>query len=476
MRDQPPTGTEGGRPRVGYRWLLCPALFVAAVFRLAIDPEPLLERAPALWPPPSADTGALRVVPPHPSSLHQAFRLGQLATQCSRWLGTCPQGALAEAAEVVGSGRKVTSAELLGVEALVRDLDAKRSYVNRLFGLLSFVNVVMFFSIVGIIATVGPAFAVVFGPFFRKYVFALVLFVSRRLLALLTPPYDFATKTLPPILHRWCVFEVSGYALSFLLVSTAAAYPPEHASMACMVAVAGGFSFVCCLFYSGKLHEPGFAEGFKGKERTVPFMVHMLTALALGPIAVVFQSQMIGFFAVLAFYQAVGFTVFSTFFGWRIGFEGREWLIRCAVSSKIILMVYAVLLTTHNADQKLVYPFGTAVQILGSVVYFLALLITSSFTLRRTPEQYGSYIRANCVMAASLVLYAFLGSVWNAPALSNTAITFFVLWVERFQIESSHYPVVSVFLVSCASAWSCHYLSTHPSFLLAMIQPEGVFA
>jgi len=238
-----------------YRWLLCPTLSVIALFRLAIDPDAaIFSLVPLLWSPPSAETGAVHVVPPHPSSLHQAFRLGQLATQCSKWLRTCPSGTLKEAEEVVGSGRTVSSEELLGVEELVRELDAKRSIVNRLFGLLNFVNIVMFFSIIGILATVGPAVCAIFGPFFREYVLSLIQAVSLRLLRLLTPPFYFLTVTLPSLLHRYCLLEASGYALAFVLVATASAYPKEQANMGCMVAVAGGLVHVPLLMYSASLH------------------------------------------------------------------------------------------------------------------------------------------------------------------------------------------------------------------------------
>jgi len=427
---------------------------------------------PILWSPPSADTGAVRVAPPHPSNLHQAFRLGQLAAQCSKWLGSCPGSTLAEAQDVVG--RPVSSEELLGVEALVMKLDQKSSVVNRLSGLLNFVNVVMFFSTLGILATVGPFLGVVLGPFLRKYVLGLLRVVSGALVRILTPPIEFCTKTVPPLLHRWGALEVGGYLLCFLLVATAASYPREHAGMGCMLGVAGGLATIPLLVYSASLHGamPDLRADPSGKYEHFMCTINGMAAIAFMPIAYSFQSSLAGFLAVLCLYQALGFTAFSTFFGYAVGFNGRDALVRCAAASKLLLLLYAALAATGRTSGGIVAPFALGLQIMGSIAYFLALLIKSN---RWCCGDERGYVRANALMGLSIVCYAFFGNVWSAPALSNTAVTFLVLWLMEVQVDLLRSATVSVFIGCCASAWACHYLSTHPAFLLSILEPRGLF-
>jgi hypothetical protein len=404
------------------------------------------------------------VVPPHPKSLHQAFRLGQLSSRCTKWIGSCPASALQEAEDVVG--RPVSSEELLGVEDLVVSIDAKNSIVNRLFGLLNFVNVVMFFSTLGILATLGPFLATVLGPIVRRYgpyFLSIIRAISHILERLLSPILEFVFVTLPPLLHRWGVLEACGYALAFLLVTTAARYPPEHDGMRCMLAVAGCLAEVPLVLYSVSLH------GALPKDSL--YQINGMLALAFTPLAYAFQSQLGGFLAMLCAYQALGFVASSSFLGYEIGFTSNNSMIRCAVSSKLLLVTYASLRVWGGATDEMVAPFALSVQILGSVVYFLALLIEAWWPW--SDRQH--YLRSNALMAASIFLYALFGNIWGLPALSNTAITFLVLWLMKVQADLVQNGVVATFVACCASAWACHHLSTHPAFLLSLLEPKGLF-
>ena len=69
----------------------------------------------------------------------QSFLYGKLSTQC--FMGVCPSSALKEAANISGRD-KVTSQQLLAIEALVEELDSKSSLIDTLSGVMSFINVV----------------------------------------------------------------------------------------------------------------------------------------------------------------------------------------------------------------------------------------------------------------------------------------------------------------------------------------------
>ena len=59
-------------------------------------------------------------------------------------------------------------------------------------------------------------------------------------------------------------------------------------------------------------------------------------ALELIPLTLVFDSNLMGFFAVSFFYQMLGFGVSCFGFGFSIGFDSLKSLERCCITSKIM--------------------------------------------------------------------------------------------------------------------------------------------
>ena len=59
-------------------------------------------------------------------------------------------------------------------------------------------------------------------------------------------------------------------------------------------------------------------------------------------------------------------------------------------------------------------------------------------------------------------------------ALSNTAITFFVLWLMEKQVEVFKVGLLSMFFVCITLFMASHQLSSRPDFLLKMFDPSGV--
>mmetsp|Transcript_18855 Transcript_18855/g.36674 ORF Transcript_18855/g.36674 Transcript_18855/m.36674 type:complete len:464 (+) Transcript_18855:237-1628(+) len=454
-------------------WLVCPTLFIAALFGLAIDPYLIFVNTPPLWASPSAETSVARVTPLYPSTMHQAFLLGQLALQCSKWRGVCPASTLAEASELVGKGRKVSSAELLGVEDLVLALDLKKSSLSRLIGILNFVNILAFFSTLGILATIGPMLTVLLGPIFRKYIFSVLLLLGASAYGILKPLIVYVLKTLPTHLHTHGVAEAAGYTLNFLVIATAARYPPEHAAAARMVAVSGGLASVPLIVYSAYRAGQVLGGGDTGT-RMVQLLMHAVSGMCLAPIAYIFQSSLAGFLAIFCFYQTLGFYVLVFGLGICIGFQGDDSLLRSCLASKLLLLSYSGLLLTGYNHSTLIAPFAFGIQVMGSVVYFIALLIESSLWQDKNSHKPARYYRINFIMVGSMMLYAFLGSVWSAPALSNTAITFLVLWLLEKNLELVSERSLAWFIACSAVYVACHRLTANPAFLLSLVDPSGV--
>jgi len=451
------------------RFALWPASGLCFVWTLYMSPSSLPEGLPVLWKPPSNESSADKIVPIHPKNLRQSFQFGRLSAQC--FIGVCPPSALKEAANISGRDN-VTSKQLLAIEALVEELDSKSSLIDTLSGVMSFINVVWFFSIVGIVATVIPVMHKLFGDIISKVALAL----GRMLYSCFRPILMWLANDLPKFCHEYGVFEAALYLTCLSLINTAAAYPVHQVSAARMVALTGALGFLPALFYSAKLHEPPVI--YLGNSRSPKYKVDAASiccafaALELIPLTLVFDSNLMGFFAVSFFYQMIGFGVSCFGFGFSIGFDSLKSLERCCITSKIMLITYAIFLVNGLAKKHIVRPFALGIMVWGSVVYFLALLIISG---RWHCGGFGKkYNMINLLMVSSIALYSFLGFVWHAPALSNTAITFLVLWLMEKQFEVLKIGVISLFLGCLMLAWSSHQLSTRPDFLLKIIEPQGV--
>ena len=451
------------------RFALWPAIALCFIWTLYMSPSSLPSGLPVLWEPPSDEISADKIVPIHPKNLRQSFLYGKLSTQC--FMGVCPSSALKEAAIISGRD-KVTSQQLLAIEALVEELDSKSSLIDTLSGVMSFINVVWFFSIVGIVGTVIPVMNKLFGEIIVKVAVAL----GRMMYSCFRPILMWLAKDLPKFCHEYGVFEAALYLACLSLINTAAAYPIHQVSAARMIALTGAFGLLPALFYSVKLHEPPVI--YLGRSRAPKSKIEAaivccaFAALELIPLTLVFDSNLMGFFAVSFFYQMLGFGVSCFGFGFSIGFDNLKSLERCCITSKIMLMTYALFLMNGVAKKHVVKPFALGIMVWGSVVFFLALLIISS---RFHCGGFGrKYNMINLLMISSIALYSFLGFVWHAPALSNTAITFLVLWLMEKQFEVLKIGVISLFLGCVMLAWSSHQLSTRPDFLLKIIEPQGV--
>merc|ERR1712207_104770 len=86
-------------------------------------------------------------------------------------------------------------------------------------------------------------------------------------------------------------------------------------------------------------------------------------------------------------------------------------------------------------------PFGSPVAVLGSMTLYLSLLICSSLYYRDNRDRRNrdraiitsQYAIKNSLMALALCMGMGLGAICGIAGLTNTAITFCVLWlVEKY--------------------------------------------
>ena len=428
------------------RWLLLPTVFVFLQWSLLISPAAVLDLVPQLWETaPENASKALRL----PLTRVQAFDLGVHAArydECMRQntSDTCTDHLVA-ARGAIGLPQLAPNQLMPSVLRISLKLeDEDRSVVQRILGFFNFVNLVWLASIIGVVSTVVP---------FVIYI------VGETLAKVLVELYN---KLVVPM-HQIGVFEVAAYALSFLFSAQSCRYPVQHAAAAALVGLTGAMGFLPCWSYSTAL----WATKTPGREEQFMALTGSLLALALMPLAVVHTSSLIGFFAVVAVYTACGFIMGPCLGGFYIGFRSLDVLWRCLYLSAGFVVIFAALRSNGVPDATLA-PFAFGARVLGNIGYFLALLILSSKW-----RSDGNYVIMNTVMLVSLIAAAFVGSVVALPSYTNTAATFFVLWVmeKEMEIKWGSGWIAVLFVNFVALYFLAHHLHIHPEIITSLFDP-----
>jgi len=441
-----------------FKWLACPIMFVVAHW--ALLHRGIVSVYPALWT--TAGKGVAEVLPPHPKTRTQAFDLGVHVSYYSEHCVSEEEArsercmlALRQSGETLGAPEPLSAKQLLGMRPFIVELDAQRSIADRVFGFFNFVNIVWLISIVGILATVGPFIAYLAGPF---------------LMRLATQLFERVLRPTAMALHSWGVFEIAAYALAFGFSAQGCRYPDGQSQAAKMVALTGGLAFAPCWVYSTTLHTTSSG----GKENEFFCLSCMLMTFTLVPLAILHDSRLIGFLAVLSTYGALGFVFLAFGSCFVIGFSSRNATHRCIVASVALVLGFTCL-RLAGVDPACLRPFATGAMCLGNVMYFLAMLILSAGW--RSGEGF-SYTARQALMTASLTAALLVGNVFAIPSMSNTASTFLVLWLmeKELEVQWGGAGIVVVFLNFVFLYYIAHYLNTHPEHIMSMFDPSGLYA
>jgi len=323
-------------------------------------------------------------------------------------------------------------------------------------GFFSFVNILWLVGTVGILCTVGPCI----GHLAWKLCGPLLLEHAKA----------FCENVIVPTLrrlHELGVFELIAYELAILLSVEGARYP-TGSDAGINVSLLGGLLFLPCWAYSTGLHMSS-SGGNKDK-----FLVlsHVMVASILVPLAVIHQSQLIGFLAVLAVYGSLGFIFLAFGFGFLIGFDSKDALLRC-VAASVVLIVGFGSMRVAGLSPTWLRPFAVGAMCLGNVMYFLGMLIATSCIRRHE----GHYYAWQGAMVASLAAALLVGCVFAIPAMTNTACTFLVLWLleKQLEINWNHWAIVVIFFNCLGLCLVSLWLNHHPEFILALFNAKGVY-
>jgi hypothetical protein len=482
------------------RWWLCPLVFLAASCFLFLYPELVLPRLPSfvLGSSDSADGEfpiISSVLPPHPKTMSQAFKLGELHQRLllalneessGRGEGTTtslsssvassegePPSAevaasvqaisliLREASAVLGLGKGnnggggggggggsagagaaegagdslISAAQLTGVLGEILNIEARVGPVARVLGFFTFVNTMWTFAVVGIVVSIGPS------------VYHLLRPVHEFLRNLLEHLY--LDVVLPTIkrLHTWGVLECSVWLALWMVLARGvalAALPPYRADAGEMVSFTGSSLAAPALAYTT------FLRGRRTHKDRLATACQLFFAACAVPGALYFGSSLYGFVTVACVFGALGFGVWAGSLCIAIGFTSEHAMQRvCAAALVLVLGFCAIVAATASSYSgerswlhRVLAPFASAVSIFGTFNLFLSLLIISSqnYDSRRSRDSGNNntpftprWYWANGLMAFLLVGLNAVGRILGLPGMSNTATTFTVLFaLEKY--------------------------------------------
>merc|ERR1712232_1241763 len=120
----------------------------------------------------------------------------------------------------------------------------------------------------------------------------------------------------------------------------------------------------------GKIAKP-MAEKLKVKLSTLQML---LNGLLIMPVAILHQSQVLGYATTACFVGALGLGAAMYPFCYCIGWETADAMARTCVACGLMLGGFAVA-RIQGVDAQFLSPFGSSVSVLCGIGHFLALLI-----------------------------------------------------------------------------------------------------
>jgi len=452
FKDNPIIGATSSEDSIF--WLLAPALFILATWIFFIAPEATERVVPSFGFGGVSNTlrGAL---PLHPTSFHEAYELGVWATELQN--GGDEARILANATAFFQ--RKVSRDDILRAEQYILQMQDDRGVITHVTGIFSFVNFIWLCSIIGIACVIIPFLGFVISP----------------VMIILT---DFFSHKILPVL---IIFEANnGFAflaffICFWFEVHGQRYPPENGFY---VTITGCLLAMPAWYYVAARHVRTKSDEYSSLVYSTGSCVFLF--LVWFPIAILYDSKLLGFLAIACFYHAMGFAISCDGLRWRIGFTGEGSLAR-VVSSSAIIMIASILFKCFGlARHRYFSPFSTAFNTLGPITYFLGLLIQSSALVLLFTGESNKYYQNNAIMIASIVFILAFGYALNIVPLRNTGLVFSVLYtmekIVEWDVWSGGRFIVGLMLFFIALWRASLFLHSHPDFIMDMFDSSWMYA
>jgi hypothetical protein len=399
-------------------------------------PDMVKDFIPQLWTISSIEQNPI-VKPIYPTTLLEAWDMGYKAS-----LVEDMEHLVSTNIKINGKMIKITPEQLIQMRSILVEMESGTSIIQRVRGCFTFINFIWLLSIVGIAITISPVlmmFAKPIHKFIRYFAMEIIL------------PFLRAIKP---------VYEAIVWSLSYSLIIHASRYIDTDSKV--FICLTGLFGAMIAMTYTTYLHKPVLPSKIYG------MMVSMFFAIISLPLAVHFDSILIAFYGVFAMYSALGFGISVSGLCYYVGFENHEALERCLLSSFFLVIGLLWGHITRPDLMQTICVLIPALNVLGSVTYFIALLIKTHNTV------HDAYWPTQFWMILSLVSIGCLGSIYQIQSLRNVSMVFTVLYMMEkigdLVLRMTDSVAVLIFFISVMLWRASLYLHQNPTLLLSIFQ------
>lgn len=256
-------------------------------------------------------------------------------------------------------------------------------------------------------------------------------------------------------------YELILYPLTLYIALESLRYPSTDAySMAgTMTAVTSLAAFVLSWLYTTYLN----AQGGGDQELWMCITATLFSAAAV-PLAYAHQSKLLGYLAVLGGLVAGGFSGYS--YGWClfIGFNSGREALRVAGSCLMATLGISAF-RALGLSNEWINPFIGPISILGTSVYFLALMVV-------TLERFTFFNKADILYMANIAVYIILGEVNGQPGMANVAKVYGALHAFfmfcRFSPKGPGFIICYTFGGFAGLYWLSLFLNRNPQYIASV--------
>jgi hypothetical protein len=432
------------------RWLLYPIVFTIMIWYTIYNKDEVLPKLPKLLVSKEDDRSYRRVLKAYPDTLLKTWDISRMEYELSILEKENPlnnivvEQVLNNAAKILDIP-SITAEEMHQIHSVLVEESDKMSLGQRIRGFFTFINLVWLIGIIGISISIGPCIYVVLKPF------AIGIFnVGKFIWNYIVVP-----------LHNFGVWELVGYILTYLITVDGLRFNFESGYFISLTGIALTIPLYA---YTYLLH-----SALEPTKSVMIFNILYICSFII-PISIYYNSSFLAWIIVLAIFNCLGFSVACSGLCYFIGFDSKESLERCSVSS-IVLQIIFISFRLIRLENDIIILYQTPFVTFGSITLFLAFLIMSSRYYHREKSR---YIIANVRMIILLITSFILGSVFGFSGLWNTACVFLVMFTMEkyveFHLEAVWNGWVLVFSLSVAFYYIALFLHRNPNYIVKMFE------
>jgi len=437
-----------------FRWWFLPTLFLVFLMVSCCYPETFLGYFPKVFFTEKLNERIEEKLAPCPETLIQSWNVSRLEYEYSllekEGVGanfTRMNEILMSVAGMVGRSF-VDKSQIHLIYQEILNKENEQGISTRITGLFNFINIIWLVAIIGIVISLGPCLYTVLKPL-RKGMWELAILIWHHVI-------------IP--LHSYGILELFSYYICMVFVTEGFRY----------VSISGFYIGITGLFGSFAANIYTLFLRIKVKPNNVIYVIYnLLFSMYMVPMAIYYQSLLLGWLSVLCFYQAIGFSFICCGLCYYIGFHNEEAMIRVSITSTIVGIVFIVL-KYYGVSNYFINPFASALTIFSANLLLLALLIFSSYFYEydswKNRKNY--YIWRQIPMIGFLLGFLFFGNLLHMVGLVNTATVYLVFYFMEKYCDLHYYVSwniwVLVFIFSAIIYKAALYLHEYPEILFSM--------